>query len=258
MLHDLLTGRLLVLREEREAVLGQAVVGHLLERLLGSVLGLVGLGGALLDARLGVIERLDGRLERVGQALPERFGGLAGLLREGHHLAGVVVDPDQPGGDHVPPALVLIQGGGDHETRLNVLGERRCQGRAQDGVLGVAVLGERVVHLRLLDDLVVASGDALQLLTHSGADPHRRRRVGRGEGERVGDHEAGIRVHRRGAARIARDALCLERRQERTPQHGGDDETKQGHSFTSTGYRPAGAGTHRAHADAPRGCDTRI
>src|SRR6185312_14934044 len=80
VLHHLLARALLVLREKRQAVFREAVVGERLDRLGGGVGGLVGLGHPLIDARLRVGERLDRRLQRRGQAFAERLGSLVGVL----------------------------------------------------------------------------------------------------------------------------------------------------------------------------------
>ena len=50
----------------------------------------------------------------------------------------LVIDADEPGRDHVPTGFFLVHGAGDHEPRLDVLGECRRQrrrGPARRGLL---------------------------------------------------------------------------------------------------------------------------
>ena len=226
----------------------QPVVGQHLDRLLGRFGGLVGLALALLDAGLGLVERLDRRLEGGGQPLPERFGRLTRVLGQRDHVAGVIVRAGEAG-RHRESLGALGEGRIDQEPRLDVFGQGHGERRTQNGVLRVAVLGEGVVHLRLLDDGVVPAHDVLHLFPHAGPDRHRRRRIGRREREGVGDHESGRAVDRRGLTTGSPgNSLRSQRRGHRTTE--GHNATRRDRYMPKPpqGIGPRGPATAARHA----------
>ena len=75
VLHDFWPRRLLRLGDLRQAVVSEAMVRHALDRLVGCVDRLVGLGGPLVDAGLGVLERLGRGLQCLGDAACRRPAG---------------------------------------------------------------------------------------------------------------------------------------------------------------------------------------
>ncbi len=134
---------------------------------------LIGLGGSLVHAGLGVGQRLHRRLQGLGELLPEVFRRLALALGQRDHVPRVVVHPDQPRGYRRPAVVRFGQGPGHDDPGLNVLGQGGGQRRTQDGIDRIAVLLQRVVHLSLFDHGEVPAHDVFHLLTHRSSDVNR-------------------------------------------------------------------------------------
>ena len=80
--------------------------------LLAASAALSGLAGPLIDAGLRIGMSLYRRRERLGHLLPEVIQALALPLGQRYHVAGIVVDPGEPGGDDgaaaLAPAIVPV------------------------------------------------------------------------------------------------------------------------------------------------------